>query len=86
VLQLRISAEAETDLDEMIAFTIATWSREQAETFLSKLEHAFNLLAKKNRTWPPLRSNSLGLAAVRDRTARRFLYLRRRRDPYRQSP
>jgi len=30
----------------MIAFTIATWSREQAETFLSKLEHAFNLLAK----------------------------------------
>jgi toxin ParE1/3/4 len=44
VPQLRISAEAENDIDEIVAYSIANWGPEQAERYLGKLEEGLNRL------------------------------------------
>jgi toxin ParE1/3/4 len=44
VPRLRVSAEAETDIDEIVAYTIATWGPEQGDIYLAKLETGLNLL------------------------------------------
>jgi toxin ParE1/3/4 len=42
---LRVSSEAESDLDLIVAYTIDTWGTDQADQYLAQLENGFDLLA-----------------------------------------
>jgi toxin ParE1/3/4 len=42
---VRISEEAECDLDQIVAFTTAAWGWRQAQKYLNKMEDCFELLA-----------------------------------------
>jgi toxin ParE1/3/4 len=44
--QVRISAEAEIDIDGIVVYTINEWGWRQANRYLAKLEEAFDLLAR----------------------------------------
>ena len=46
VAQIHISAEAESDIDQIAAFTTATWGWRQTDKYLGKLEDCFELLAE----------------------------------------
>lgn len=43
---LRISSEAEADLDKIIEYTQSKWGWRQAEVYLARLEDGFNLLVR----------------------------------------
>jgi len=43
--EFRISVEAENDIDQIVAYTVTTWSWRQADLYLAKLEDGFQLLA-----------------------------------------
>jgi toxin ParE1/3/4 len=45
LLQVRVSAEAESDIDQIAAYTTATWGWRQTDKYLAKLEECFELLA-----------------------------------------
>jgi toxin ParE1/3/4 len=45
VAQVRISAEAESDIDQIAAYTTATRGWRQTDKYLGKLEDCFELLA-----------------------------------------
>lgn len=44
--QLRLSVEAESDLSEIVAYTIAAWGAQQADLYLGKLEEGLSLIAE----------------------------------------
>ncbi len=44
--RVQISAEAEGDIDQIAAHTLATWGWRQTNKFLAKLEDGFELLAQ----------------------------------------
>ncbi len=44
--RVRISAEAEEDIDRIAAYTTSTWGWRQTDRYLAKLEYGFDLLAK----------------------------------------
>jgi toxin ParE1/3/4 len=46
VAHVRISVEAEEDIDRIAAYTTATWGWRQTDRYLAKLEDGFRLLAK----------------------------------------
>jgi toxin ParE1/3/4 len=46
VLQLRISVEAEADIDRIADYTTSTWGWRQTNQYLAKLEDGFDLLAQ----------------------------------------
>ena len=46
MLLLRISAEAEGDIDQIVAYTIQTWGWRQADRYLGKLEEGIELLVR----------------------------------------
>lgn len=43
--EVRISAEADNDIDQIATYTTATWGWRQTEKYLAKLEDCFELLA-----------------------------------------
>ena len=43
---VRLSLEAENDIDLIADYTVATWGTRQASRYLDKLEDTFDLLAK----------------------------------------
>jgi toxin ParE1/3/4 len=43
---LRVSSEAENDLDLIVEYTIRTWGTNQADEYLARIEDGLNLLAK----------------------------------------
>ena len=43
---VRVSSEAESDLDLIIAYTINTWGADQADRYLAQLENGFDLLGR----------------------------------------
>jgi toxin ParE1/3/4 len=49
VPQVRISTEAESDIDQVAAYTASTWGWRQTDTYLAKLEDGFDLLAGNSR-------------------------------------
>lgn len=59
--QLKISTEAENDIDEIVAYTIANWGREQGEKYLSKLEDGLNLLVANPHLGRPCDAIQSGL-------------------------
>jgi toxin ParE1/3/4 len=46
VARVRISVEAEEDIDRIAAYTTSTWGWRQTDRYLAKLEDGFALLAK----------------------------------------
>jgi toxin ParE1/3/4 len=46
VAQVRVSVEAEGDIDQIAVYTTNTWGWRQTDQYLSKLEEGFNLLAE----------------------------------------
>ena len=44
--QVRISGEAETDIDRIADYTTSTWGWRQTNQYLAKLEDGFDLLAQ----------------------------------------
>jgi toxin ParE1/3/4 len=44
--QVRISNEAEADIDRIVAYSINEWGWRQAHRYLTKLEDGFDLLAQ----------------------------------------
>jgi toxin ParE1/3/4 len=44
--QVRISTEAEDDIDRIVTYTISEWGWRQAHRYLTKLEEGFDLLAR----------------------------------------
>jgi toxin ParE1/3/4 len=46
VAQVRISGEAETDIDRIADYTTSTWGWRQTNQYLAKLEDGFDLLAQ----------------------------------------
>lgn len=43
---LRVSSEAENDLDLIAEYTIRTWGTNQADEYLARMEDGLNLLAR----------------------------------------
>lgn len=58
---VRVSVEAEDDLDQTAAYTCATWGWRQTEKYLSKLEDCFDLLAGSPSIGRPCDSIRAGL-------------------------
>jgi toxin ParE1/3/4 len=46
VPRVRISVEAEQDIDRIAAYTLLEWGSRQADRYLAKLESGFDLLAR----------------------------------------
>jgi toxin ParE1/3/4 len=46
MLQVKISAEAESDIDLIAAYTTGTWGWRQTDQYLAQLEDGFNLLVR----------------------------------------
>ena len=44
--QIRISVEAEADIDRIADYTTSTWGLRQTNQYLAKLEDGFDLLAQ----------------------------------------
>lgn len=61
VRQLRISAEAESDMDQIAAYTMLTWGPGQADKYLTRLEEGLNLLAMNPLVGRPCDSLQSGL-------------------------
>ena len=59
--QLQISAEAEEDIDRIVAYTAGKWGWRQADRYLAKLEDGFNLLAGNPSIGRPCESIRAGL-------------------------
>lgn len=57
--KIRISAAAESDIDEIVAYTTAEWGWRQAHRYLTKLEECLDALAKNpsiGRSCDPIRA------------------------------
>lgn len=68
---VRISVEAEEDIDRIAAYTRDTWGWRQTDQYLAKLEDGFNLLAQNpsigrssDSIHPGLRRFEIGLHVV----------------------
>ena len=59
--QVRISAEAEQDIDRITAYTASTWGLSQTAKYLTRLEETFDLLAKNPLLGRPCESIRTGL-------------------------
>ncbi len=80
---IRLTREAERDLDEIARYTIATFGPEQAMRYAALIEHALTLLAEdphrlasreRNELRPGVRSMHLSRAAARRHAASHVLY------------
>jgi toxin ParE1/3/4 len=56
-----VSAEAQVDIDLIAAYTTDTWSWQQTDRYLSKLEDSFQLLAENPRMGRSCDAISAGL-------------------------
>jgi toxin ParE1/3/4 len=56
-----VSAEAQTDIDLIAAYTTETWGWQQTDRYLSQLEDSFQLLADNPRMGRPCDAISAGL-------------------------
>jgi len=61
VTHVRISAEAEEDIDGITAYTTSTWGWRQTDQYLAKLEDGFDLLAQNPSIGRPCDSIQAGL-------------------------
>jgi toxin ParE1/3/4 len=59
VARVRISSEAERDIDGIASYTISTWGWRQTEQYLAKLEECFDLLGNN----PAIGRNCDGIRA-----------------------
>ncbi|MGB6745967.1 MAG: type II toxin-antitoxin system RelE/ParE family toxin [Terracidiphilus sp.] len=59
--KVRISAEAERDIDQIAAYTTAEWGWRRADQYLAKFEEGFDLLAKNPSIGRPCESIRNGL-------------------------
>ncbi len=59
--QVRISAEAESDIDQIASYTISNWGTAQADRYLNKLEAGFSALATNPLSGRPCDSLQRGL-------------------------
>ena len=56
-----VSAEAQVDIDLIAAYTTDTWSWQQTDRYLSKLEDSFQLLAENTEMGRACDAISIGL-------------------------
>jgi toxin ParE1/3/4 len=56
-----VSIEAEADIDSITKYTLDTWGPRQADTYLTKLEDSFKLLARNPLIGQPCDSIRPGL-------------------------
>ena len=61
MLRIRISVEAEHDIDEIAAYTFTEWGWRQADQYLAKLESCFDLLTQNSSIGRPCDSIRKGL-------------------------
>jgi toxin ParE1/3/4 len=61
VAQVRISVEAEADLDQIADYTTSTWGWRQTDQYLAKLEDSFDLLAQNPSIGRPCDSIRAGM-------------------------
>lgn len=59
--QVRISVEAESDIEGITAYSTVTWGWRQADRYLAKLEDCFNLLSENSAIGRPCESIQKGL-------------------------
>ncbi len=56
-----VSADAQTDIDLIAAYTTGTWGPQQTDRYLGQLEDSFQLLAENPRMGRPCDAISSGL-------------------------
>jgi toxin ParE1/3/4 len=60
-----VSAGARKDIDEIAAYTTGTWSSQQTDRYLSRLEDGFHLLAQSPSMGRPARKSIQNYVALK---------------------